>query len=78
MGPAYVSLKIDLGLLFQGYFIQTIQPEEQFLQRVTHRIIAKPHNQLLLTKLYLQSERFQVSPHDSKNYAFELSWYFLV
>ena len=60
MGPAYVSLKIDMGAMFQGYFIQTIQPEEQFLQRVTHRLIARPMNQLVLTKFYLQSERFQV------------------
>jgi len=59
LGPAYVSLKINLGYLFQGYFIQTIHPEEQFMQRVTHRLIARPSNQLLLTKIYLQSERFQ-------------------
>merc|ERR1711941_142105 len=39
--------------------IQTIHPEEQFMQRVTHRLIARPSNQLLLTKIYLQSERFQ-------------------
>ena len=60
MGPAYVALKLNMGRFFQGYYIQTIVPEEQFMQRVTHRIIARPWNQLPLVKMYLYSEKFQV------------------
>ena len=60
MGPAYVALKMKMGRFFQGYYIQTIVPEEQFMQRVTHIIIARPWNQLPLVKMYLYSEKFQV------------------